>query len=885
MWYKKGKETILTELESNEQRGLSHATAKRQLQRYGPNTFQKRKPPSLLKMLWDQINNILIYILITAAIISGLAGEMADALIIISVIILNAVIGIIQESKAERALEELEKMATPKAIVKREGQLKEIPSEELVPGDIVLLDAGRYVPADLVLLDTVNLKVEESSLTGESVPVHKNANWHTTNDTPLGDRKNMAFMSTLVTYGRGTGIIVQTGMNTEIGKIARLLDKKEKEMTPLQQKLDELGKILGIGAIIISAIIFAIGFFQGREPLEMFLIAVSLAVAAIPEGLPAIVTIVLALGVRRMIKRNAIIRKLPAVETLGAVSVICSDKTGTLTENKMTVTEVVVNHKRNPLTNFQVKDPTEKRLFQSVSLCNDAVVTAEEKTGDPTEIALIKAADKVGYQKATVNKRYPRIDEIPFDSNRKMMTTIHQYNTKKLVIVKGALERILPRLSYIENKGTVIPFTNEERKKVVSLADAMSADALRVLAVAYKIIDENDDKKETIEEKLIFLGLTGMIDPPRAEVKSSIIACKNAGIQTVMITGDHQKTALSIAKALQIAEHEDETMTGKEIDAISQSVLREKVKHIRVFARVSPEHKVRIVQALKDNGKIVSMTGDGVNDAPSLQEANVGVAMGMTGTDVAKGAADIVLADDNFATIVAAVEEGRNIYKNIKKSILFLLSCNLGEIVALFIAILMGWPAPLTAVHILWVNLITDTLPAIALGIDPDDPDIMKEQPRNVKERIFSKGNGMFTIGNGLLIGLLTLIAFMEGLRYYTDANSIFVLNFSQVTNKTLIHAQTMAFLTLSISQLFHALNVRHQKKSIFQVGLFSNRLLIIAILLGLALQVCIIHIPIFADLFTLYPLSLRDWIFIIGLSIVPILVNEIVKAFRRTIA
>ncbi len=413
----------------------------------------------------------------------------------------------------------------------------------------------------------------------------------------------------------------------------------------------------------------------------------------------------------------------------------------------------------------------------------------------------------------------------------------------------------------------------------------MSADALRVLAVAYKIIDENDDKKETIEEKLIFLGLTGMIDPPRAEVKSSIIACKNAGIQTVMITGDHQKTALSIAKALQIAEHEDETMTGKEIDAISQSVLREKVKHIRVFARVSPEHKVRIVQALKDNGKIVSMTGDGVNDAPSLQEANVGVAMGMTGTDVAKGAADIVLADDNFATIVAAVEEGRNIYKNIKKSILFLLSCNLGEIVALFIAILMGWPAPLTAVHILWVNLITDTLPAIALGIDPDDPDIMKEQPRNVKERIFSKGNGMFTIGNGLLIGLLTLIAFMEGLRYYTDANSIFVLNFSQVTNKTLIHAQTMAFLTLSISQLFHALNVRHQKKSIFQVGLFSNRLLIIAILLGLALQVCIIHIPIFADLFTLYPLSLRDWIFIIGLSIVPILVNEIVKAFRRTIA
>ncbi|KEF35993.1 P-type ATPase, translocating [Schinkia azotoformans MEV2011] len=664
MWYTKDTERVSIDLETNTETGLTNVEAKKRLDQVGANEFSEHKKESIFTLFFRQINSLLIYILIGAALISAFVGEYSDAIIIVLVILLNTIIGVIQESKAEKALEELKKMTTPKAIVKRDGMTVEIPSEHVVPGDIVIIDAGRFIPADIRLIETANFQVEESSLTGESVPVDKNADWVATEELPIADQRNMAFMSTLSSYGRAIGIVVNTGMQTEIGKIANLLGKQEKEQTPLQKKLAELGKILGIGAVIVSVIIFLIGYFQGRDVLDMFLISVSLAVAAIPEGLPAIVTIVLALGVQRMIERQAVVRKLPAVETLGAVSVICSDKTGTLTQNKMTVTKVYVNGNYLSMNSPLLKQREYSRFFEAMALCNDAVFTEEEHSGDPTEIALVAAAHVAGFEKQILDKNYERIFEIAFDSDRKMMTTVHHHGGRYFVMVKGALESILPK----------IRVTTLEVDKIKNVANEMSAEALRVLAIAYKEIPtfDNSMTSEDLEKELIFLGLTGMIDPPREEVKASIAQCKQAGIQTIMITGDNQKTAFAIAKDLGIANEEIESMSGSEIDRLSESELCEKVNKIRVFARVSPEHKVKIVKALKTNERIVAMTGDGVNDAPSLKQADVGVAMGKGGTDVAKGAADIVLTDDNFATIVAAVEEGRNIYQNIKKSILFL---------------------------------------------------------------------------------------------------------------------------------------------------------------------------------------------------------------------
>lgn len=873
---------ILNNLQTNEETGLSSKEAAKRLNDAGPNAFEESKPPSIMKLIFDQMNSLLIYILIVAAIISAVVGEVSDAVIIGIVIVLNAVIGVVQESKAEKALQELKKMSTPKAVVKRDNTIQEIPSEEVVVGDIVILDAGRFIPADLQLLDTANLQVEESSLTGESTAVDKDADWPTDEEAPLGDQQNMAFMSTLVTYGRATAVVVRTGMDTEIGKIAKMLDNQSKDMTPLQKKLDELGKILGVAAIAVSVIIFLIGFFQGRDVLEMFLIAVSLAVAAIPEGLPAIVTIVLALGVRRMIKQNAVIRKLPAVETLGAVSVICSDKTGTLTQNKMTVTQVYMNDKYGKLRDLSLENSTSKLFIEAIVLCNDATISGHNQSGDPTEIALVAAGEKFGIEKSGLEEAYPRTFERAFDSERKMMSTVHQKDGKQIVFVKGAIESLLPKLTHIEKNGEIEPLTEETHDKIMTQVNQMSEQALRVLTVAYKYLPTDADLDEQIEEDLIFLGLTGMIDPPREEVKESIDHCKNAGIKVVMITGDHRKTALAIAKELHIATHEDETMTGQELNQLSDAKLKEVVNHIHVFARVSPEHKVRIIQAFKSNGHIVSMTGDGVNDAPSLKEADVGVAMGITGTDVAKGAADVVLTDDNFSTITAAVEEGRNIYKNIKKSILYLLSCNLGEILTLFVGILLGWPAPLTAVHILWVNLVTDTLPAIALGVDPEDPDVMDEKPRSAAAKIFSKEDIVFSLWNGVLIGALALFAFTEGLKLYSGSNSLFTTDFSQITGDALVHAQTMAFITLSVSQLFHSLNLRSATKSIFQVGIFKNRLLIGSIVLGLAIQASLVYVPFLHDVFGIHYLSIEDWLFVIGLSIIPVVLNEIVKAFKR---
>lgn len=877
----KQMEDVLKKLHTDSTTGMSTNAAMERLKAEGPNRFAEDQQQSILSLILGQLNNALIYILFAAAFISGVAGEISDAIIIGVVIAINTAIGVIQESKAEKALQELKKMATPVAIVKRDGVTQEIPSEQLVRGDIVYVETGRIVPADIRLIESTNLQMEESSLTGESVSVEKDASWYSEKDVPLGDQKNMAFMSTLTTYGRGMGVVVKTGMNTEVGKIATMLHQQEKELTPLQKKLNELGKILGIGAVIISAIIFLIGFLQGREVLDMFLIAVSLAVAAIPEGLPAIVTIVLALGVQRMIKRNAVIRNLPAVETLGAVNVICSDKTGTLTQNKMTLTHSAVNGNFSPLTDLSIENPTVKRFLEAITLCNDATIENGKQTGDPTEIALVEAAEHFELNKKELEQKFPRVNEIPFDSDRKMMTTVHEHKEECFVFIKGAVEKLLPKLTGVEINGEIHPLTKEEEMKILTQVDQMAEEALRVLAVAYKKTPHPDTQHD-LESELVFLGLTGMIDPPREEVKDSINRCHEAGVRVVMITGDHQKTALAIAKELHIADHIDETISGQELNEMSDTMLREKVKTVNVFARVSPEHKVRIVQALKTQGNIVSMTGDGVNDAPSLQQADVGVAMGITGTDVAKGAADVVLTDDNFSTITAAVEEGRNIYKNIKKSILFLLSCNLGEIVTLFIGILMGWPAPLTAIHILWVNLITDTLPAIALGVDPEDPDVMKEKPRSASERIFVKDDVSFMILNGSLIGILTLFAFMEGLKIYTESTSLFTMNLQAVNSEALIHAQTLAFLTLSVSQLFHAFNLRTSRKSIFQAGIFKNRYLIGAVGVGLVLQIALVYVPVFSDWFHLRPLVWQEWLFVIGLSMIPVAVNEFVKAMKR---
>ena len=868
MWYKKSKNEILKELDVDEKNGLSSNEALRRLEKYGKNKLVTKKKKTLFKQLLSQLKDVMIYILIIAAIISAFLGEISDALIILLVIVINAVIGVVQESKAEKALDALKELSTPKALVKRDGSLKEILSEDIVPGDIVIIDAGRYIPGDLRLIDTANLKIEESAFTGESVPSEKDASFLPDKEIPIGDQNNMAFMSTLATYGRGVGVVVGTGMNTEIGKIAKMIEQEENDETPLQKKLSELGKILGFLAVSICILIFIISFFQGRDLLEMFLTSISLAVAAIPEGLPAIVAIVLALGVQRMVKKNAIIRKLPAVETLGSVSIICSDKTGTLTQNKMTVTTVYTNDSYIKESEFNLNENESKLLVDCMVLCNDATYSEKNQTGDPTEIALLESSFKLNILKEKLEKDFKRIDEIPFDSDRKLMTTVNLVdNNKARVFTKGALDSILSICNKISINGKLLDFSKECKAKVLENSNIMSDKALRVLAFAYKDISKENIVLDSLEKDLVFIGMVGMIDPPRLEVKDSIKLCKNAGITPVMITGDHKNTAFAIANELGIAENISQAITGHEIDKFKEEEFNEKIINYRVFARVSPEHKVKIVKAFKSHGNIVSMTGDGVNDAPSLKTADIGVAMGITGTDVSKGASDMILTDDNFSTIVSAVEEGRKIYLNIKKSIVFLLSCNLGEILTLFTAILLNWNSPLQPIHILWVNLITDSFPALALGVDKTKEDVMNNPPRNPKESIFVKSDKVQLIINGVLIGGITLFAFKLGEKLYADS---------------LIHAQTMAFVVLSVSQLFLSLSLRSNTKSAFSLGLFSNKYLVYSILLGIFLQVIIISISFIANIFKVTPLLLYDWIVVILVSLIPFAINEILKLFRK---
>ncbi|MNM66310.1 Calcium-transporting ATPase 1 [compost metagenome] len=868
MWFSKTSETVLKELNSNISTGLSDEEAKKRLSEYGPNRLSTKKKKTLLQLFISQLADVMIYILFGAAIISAMVGEISDSIIILIVIFINAIIGVVQESKAEKALEALKELSTPKAIVKRGGELKEVPSEEVVLGDIVVIDAGRFIPADLRLIESANLKIDEAAFTGESVPADKDAMITIEKDNvTIGDQHNMAFMSTLATYGRGIGVVVGTSMDTQIGKIAKMIDEAEEDTTPLQKRLANLGKTLGFAAIFICGLIFVIALFQGRDMLEMFLTAISLAVAAIPEGLPAIVAIVLAMGVQRMIKENAIIRKLPAVETLGSVNIICSDKTGTLTQNKMTVTKFYADNSLLNIDNIELEKPSNKLLIHGMVLCNDATYTEKSKTGDPTEIALLEAGVKYNLFKEGLNEQFQRIDEIPFDSDRKLMTTVNKHEGGLKVFTKGAIDSILK----ISNKALlgeeIVDLNDEVRKSILMAADEMSDEALRVLACAYKELDSSNVSIDSLETNLIYVGMMGMIDPPRLEVRDSIKLCKSAGITPIMITGDYRNTAFAIAKELGIAENIDETISGDEIDRFTEETFNENIKDYKVFARVSPEHKVKIVKAFKSHGNIVSMTGDGVNDAPSLKTADIGVAMGITGTDVAKGAADMILTDDNFTTIVSAVEEGRNIYNNIRKSIIFLLSCNFGEIVTLFVAILLNWDTPLLPIHILWVNLITDSFPALSLGVDPGDKGVMNDPPRNPKESLFSGRFGVLLAINGAIMGALTLVAFRVGEYLYPDS---------------LMHAQTMAFVVLAVSQLFYALSVRNPKKTLFEIGPLTNKYLLGAICLGILLQLAIISIPPIAEIFKVFTLTSRDWGFVILLSLIPFILNELIKMLFR---
>jgi len=867
-------------LDTDPSRGLSRAEAERRLMENGKNALTEKKPKTVLQMFFGQLNEPMIYILFAAAVISFFLKEFGDAAIVLIVIVLNAVIGVAQEGKAQQALAALKKLSSPTALVKRDGAVFEIPAQDLVTGDLVVLEAGRQVPADIRLTFSTNLKIEESALTGESVPVEKDHTFAARDDLPLGDRINMAYMTTAVAYGRGEGIVTAVGMDTEIGRIARMIDAAPEEQTPLQKRLADLGKLLGIIAIALCVLLFAIALIQKRDVVEMLITAISLAVAAVPEGLPAVVTIVLALGVQRLVKVNTIVRRLPSVETLGAVSVVCSDKTGTLTQNKMTVVRFYTNGSA-----FDAKEldrEAHAEFLRGFVLCNDASIEGGAALGDPTEIALLEMGRTKGVDKRALEEEMPRVDELPFDSNRKMMTTQHAAKNGKIAYTKGAADQLLRRCAGIAEGNGARPIGQADIERITKAAAEMSADALRVLALA---ACERDGKPA--EENLIFIGLVGMIDPPRPEAKDAVRIFKEASVKTVMITGDHRDTAFAIAKELGIAERVDQCVTGEELDRLTAEELAARADGLCVYARVSPEHKVMIVNALRSKGYIVSMTGDGVNDAPSLKSADIGVAMGITGTDVAKGAADMVLTDDNFATIEKAIEEGRGIYANIKKSVLFLLSSNFGEIITMFFSILAGLAAPLRAIHILWVNLITDSLPGLALGVDRNDKrDIMKLPPRNPAESLFAKGGFALTFFYGALIAAITLGAFV-----YVPALSLRAAG-SAVTLEGLIaaledasllgRAQTFAFTVLGVSQLFHAIGMRNIDKSVFRMNHLENKTMILAFALGLALQIAVTEVPFLVKVFATAQLSFAEWAALVAVSSVPLWAHELVYLARR---
>jgi len=897
-WHTLSSEKVLGTFQVSKEGGLSTKQLSKHLAEYGPNQLQQGEVISPLSILLSQFKDFMVIVLLIATLISGFLGEYTDAITIIAIVIINAILGFMQEFRAEKSLQALKEMAAPNAKVVREGIIKTVPAVEVVPGDIVFIEAGDRVPADLRLLEVQDLYIEESALTGESVPVNKRTEVLEFDDIPLGDHRNMAFMGTMITRGNGIGVIVETGMSTEMGRIADLIQSTEEMETPLQRRLEQLGKILVVLALGLTALVVVTGIYHGQNAYMMFLAGVSLAVAAIPEGLPAIVTIALALGVQRMIKRKAIVRKLPSVETLGCATVICSDKTGTLTQNKMTVTKVWIGGSSIEVsgTGFQPKgeffagsyqivperNASLKKILEVAVLCNNANLIEENNEkglfkknkvnwtiqGDPTEGALIVLGAKAGYYRNELNQAWKRKREFPFDSNRKMMSTVVEKGNSQMLAVKGAPDILLERCSSIIWEDKIIPLTAGIKRQVRMAIEQMAGQALRNLGFAYKDLRVNEmiASEEEAEHELIFIGIAGMIDPPREEVKEAIRKCKQAGIKTIMITGDHQTTAVAIAKQLNILPYNGLTATGQEIYYMSNQEFMEKVEDIYVYARVSPEHKLRIVKALQASGHVVAMTGDGVNDAPAIKAADIGISMGISGTDVAKEASSLILSDDNFATIVAAIEEGRGIYDNIRKFIRYLLASNVGEILTMFLAMLAGLPMPLVPIQILWVNLVTDGLPAMALGVDQAEEDIMNRPPRNSRENVFARGLGWKIISRGFLIGLVTLAVF------------IITLNNNPAD---LVKAQTMAFTTLVMAQLIHVFDCRSDF-SIFNRNIFGNKYLIAAVLSSLLLLLGVIYLEPLQPIFRTVGLGINDWFLITLAGSLPTLTFAVGKLFYR---
>ena len=862
MWHSSSVEEIAKNLKTNINIGLSDDEAQKRFDRYGPNNLKEKKKESIFVKFIKQFNDFMIITLIIAAIISAVVSKLngeadyIDSIIIVAIVIFNAIMGLVQEQKAEKSLEALKKMSAPNAKVRRDGRVQEIDATLVVPGDIVILEAGNYVPADCRLINSYNLKIEESALTGETIPSLKDSSKILKENTAMGDLCNMVFATTIVVNGHGEAIVVETGMNTRVGKIAGMIIEDESPETPIQKKLAEVGKILAIACIIICVLIFVIGIFKKIPIIEMFMTSVGLAVAAIPEGLPAIVTIMLSIGVTKMAKKNSIIRKLPAVETLGSSSVICSDKTGTLTQNKMTVTEI-----RNCFGRANSNE--RKFILELGTMCTD---TTEERingklgfVGEATEVAISNAAMEEGVSKSFLYDEMKRINDIPFDSKRKMMTTIHKYGNEYRIITKGAPDVLLKRCSNCYSGGQIVPIFSK-KDDINEQNNQMAEKALRVIAVAYKDVEKLPEMQD-VEKDLIFCGLIGMIDPPREGVKEAVRTCRRAGIKTVMITGDHLQTAKAIAKELGILKRGDLAIDGETLERMSQHELEQNIMDYSVFARVSPEHKVRIVKAFQSTGAVVAMTGDGVNDAPALKNADIGIAMGKGGTDVAKNAADMILLDDNFVTIVEAVKQGRNIYDNIKKAIHFLISTNIGEIVTIFFGLVLGIKSPLLAIQLLWINLVTDSLPAIALGLEKEEENIMSRLPRNPKKNLFADGLSWKIIIEGAMLGIFTLLAFSIGNRLY----SVEV-------------GRTMAFLTLGILELVHSFNIKSEE-SIFKIGVLENKYLVGALVLGVILQVIVVVVSPLAQVFSLVPLTGMQWLYTILIAVAPIPIVEIQKA------
>ncbi|MFZ7103016.1 MAG: cation-translocating P-type ATPase [Peptococcaceae bacterium] len=888
-WYSLDISQTAAELKTDLEKGLPQEESANRLTIYGPNALEEAPPRSLISMFIEQMKEVLVLILIGAALVSGALGEWEDTIVILIIVIINAALGVYQENKAEQALKALKEMTKASVKVVRDGEINQLEVDALVPGDIVILDTGDSIPADARLIEAASLRVNEAALTGESVPAEKNLNVIDKEDVSIGDRTNMVFKGTAVTAGRGKALIVETGMKTQLGRIAQMLQEAPNEATPLQRQLAKLGKILGIAAAAIVAVVFIAGLLRGEEIVEMFMTAIALAVAAIPEGLPSVVTIVLALGVTRMSKRNAIIRKLPAVETLGVATYICSDKTGTLTKNEMTVTGIYVNHELlrvsgigyEPRGDFSkekgqkiapLEDKSIEFMLSGGALNSDARLSYTDNRyqiiGDPTEGALVVAAEKAGLKKNDLERKYPRIEEIPFDSARKMMTTFHKLEQEIVSLTKGAPDVLLARCRELMTEQGKIPLNEEMQSKLLEVNSKLASQGQRVLALAVRKWSEKPENptSDTVEKDLVFIGFYSIIDPAREEVKDAVAVARTAGIRTVMITGDHQDTAVAIAKELDIWRKGDGILTGVKLEKMSEEQLKEHVLKTTVYARVSPEHKLRIVDALKAHGHVVAMTGDGVNDAPALKRADIGSAMGITGTEVSKEASDMVLLDDNFATIVNAVEEGRTIYNNIRKSIQYLLSCNTGEIVAIFSAIILGLGSPLTPIQILWLNLVTDGPPALALGLEPPEKGVMRQKPRNPRETVFAGGVGKDILILGATIGLISLASYWLALQW----------------GRTIEEAHTMAFVTMAFSQLVHSFNVRSLDKSIFKTGIVSNKALVAAFGVSAALQLAAIYIPFLRDVFETALLQTSDLLVALGLSLVPLLISEVIKLFKK---